>query len=222
MKKCLWRLLRKAALLLPVMALVSGCASGGAASNRGPANPEAAAEVEKFFLSFRQSLQAGKTEAVLDGLSIRTHDWLQDMRYAARTERLDRLRERPFFEILTVLALRIEQRRDPTFIPTPLSILEKAVLQSSPVRKSILMGGLGTFHVKGNSAELGFAKADKVPVFHFVNERGGWKLDLYRTFPLMLQGAESLARRRESDPIRQAVYLLENFGNVRVLADDLR
>ncbi len=209
------------ALLLVVTALLVGCAGGSASQRVAESDPEAAAAVEKFFLSFRQAVQAGNSEAVLQGLSTRTQEWLQDMRYSARAEKADRLRERPFFEVLTVVALRVEQRLNPAFIPTPMSILEKAVMHNSTVKSSILKGGLGNYHVFGNSAELGFAKADRVPVFHFVNERGGWKLDLYRTFPLILQGAESLARSKESDPIRQAVYLLEQFGGVRVRAEDL-
>jgi hypothetical protein len=102
------------------------------------------------------------------------------------------------------------------------AILDKLVIQSGPVRKSLLKTELGDSMVRGNTGELGLREAPHVPVFLFVREAGAWKFHLFKSMPLILQGAESLARQRNPTRLEQAVYILEKFGGRIVLAEDLK
>jgi hypothetical protein len=54
-----------------------------------------------------------------------------------------------------------------------------------------------------------------------MKEGGRWKFHLIKSLPLILQGAESLARQRKSERLDQAIYVIEQFGGRRVLPEDL-
>jgi hypothetical protein len=59
-------------------------------------------------------------------------------------------------------------------------------------------------------------------VFYFERDHGVWKFHLVKSLPLILQGAESLARQRKSTHLEQAILVLEQFGGKTVLAEDLK
>ena len=61
----------------------------------------------------------------------------------ARTESPQDLAARPFHEILSILALRVERRTSPGFDDRPVSILDKLVIQSWPIRKTLLKTEIG-------------------------------------------------------------------------------
>ena len=187
-----------------------------------PEDPAARKELDAFFLRFRQKIQAGQADSIPLYLSRESLNWLDDMRRASRTEAPKYLAERPFHEILSILALRVERRMNPAFDDRPVSILDKLVIQSWPVRKTLLKTELGESVVRGNTGEIGLREAPHVPVFFFVREGGGWKFHLFKSMPLILQGAESIARQRKPTHLEQAILILEQFGGRTVLAEDLK
>jgi hypothetical protein len=198
--------------------MVSACASS---EPLPPEDPSARKELDAFFLRFRQKVQENQADSIPLYLSRESLNWLDDIRRASRTEGPKSLAARPFHEILAILALRVERRMNPGFEDRPVSILDKLVVQNWPVRKTLLKTELGESRVRGNTGEIGLREAPNVPVFHFVKEGGAWKFHLFQSLPLILQGAESIARQRKSTHLEQAIFILERFGGRTVLAEDL-
>ena len=216
-----------AAVLFPILLLLPlglgpfGCAG---TSQEAPTSQDSIGrvELEGFFLRFRQKIQNGAPDSLVRDLSRESLRWLEDMRQAARTEPREYLQQRAFHEILCILALRVERRLDPSFDDRPAGLINRLVLQTVPVRKTFLKTELAPPRVRGAEGEIGLLEAPQVPVFHFIRENGLWKFHFARSMPLILQGAESFVRQRKSTHLEQAVFLLEQFGNRKVLAEDLR
>jgi hypothetical protein len=199
-------------------AALAGCA---ASEPLPPEDTAARKDLDAFFLRFRQKVQENQADSLPLYLSRESLNWIDDMRRASRTEPPAYLRERPFFEILAILALRLERRADPAFDDRPASLLDKLVVKSPPVRKSLIKTELGGSQVRGSTGTIGTREAPNVPVFQFAREEGGWKFHLAKSLPLILQGAESLARQRKRERLDQAIFVLEQFGGRRVLPEDL-
>lgn len=197
---------------------LAGC---GSSEPLPPEDPGARKDLDAFFLRFRQQVQANRADSLPLYLTRESLDWIDDIRRASRTEPVAYLQERPFFEILAILALRVERRLNPAFDDRPASLLDKLVVENGPVRKSLIKTELGESIVRGSTGTIGLREAPNVPVFHFMKEDGQWKFHLVRSLPLILQGAESLARQRKSTHLDQAVLILEQFGGQRVLPEDL-
>ena len=208
----------KYSLLFAFILTLSACAPSAPLP---PEDPAARKDLDAFFLRFRQKVQEGQADSLPRYLSRESLNWLDDIRRASRTEPPAYLKERPFHEILAILALRVERRLNPAFDDRPVSLLDKLVVQSWPVRKSLIKTELGESKVRGNSGEIGLREAPNVPVFHFTREGAQWKFHLVKSLPLILQGAESLARQRKSTRLEQAVFVLEQFGGRTVLVQDL-
>lgn len=199
------------------IAIIASCSS----APLPPEDPAARKDLDAFFLRFRQRVQADQADSLPLYLSRESLAWVDEIRRASRTEPVQYLRERPFHEILAILALRVERRMEPSFDDRPVALLDKLVVKSWPVRKSLIKTELGESRVRGNSGEIGLREAPNVPVFHFTRENGGWKFHLVKSLPLILQGAESLGRSRKPTRLEQAAFVLEQFGGRRVLAEDL-
>jgi len=197
---------------------LAGC---GSSEPLPPEDPAARKDLDAFFLRFRQQVQANRADSLPLYLTRESLDWIDDIRRASRTEPVAYLQERPFFEILAILALRVERRLNPAFDDRPASLLDKLVVENGPVRKSLIKSELGESIVRGSTGTIGLREAPNVPVFHFMKEDGQWKFHLVRSLPLILQGAESLARQRKSTHLDQAILILEQFGGQRVLPEDL-
>ncbi|MFC1584456.1 hypothetical protein ACFL5V_02795 [Fibrobacterota bacterium] len=178
-------------------------------------------QVSDFFLQVRLRIKSGDAEWLYHHMSRDTRDWFMDMRMASDTEPLRFLRDRPFFEILGILALRVEERIHPEFKKDPVSILRRTILEVPRVRKTFIRHRMGQFKVDRNRAEVGLAKAPNVPVFFFTLENEEWKFDLIRSLPLILLGAENIARQKRQDILEQAVFILEEAGGEKVLPEDL-
>lgn len=198
--------------------ILAGC---GDTAPPPPEDPAAGRELDAFFLRFRQKVQRNQADSLPYYLSRESLNWIDDMRRASRTEPPAYLAERPFFEILSILALRVERRENPAFDDRPVAILERLVVDSWPVRRSLLKTELGDGKVRGDLGEIGLREAPNVPVFRFEREDGAWKFHLVKSLPLILQGAESLARQRKSTHLEQAVLILEQYGGKQVLPEDL-
>ncbi len=212
-----FRLAMAAGAFAGLLAL-AGC---GSSEPLPPEDPGARKDLDAFFLRFRQQVQADRADSLPRYLTRESLDWIDDIRRASRTEPVAYLQERPFFEILAILALRVERRLNPAFDDRPASLLDKLVVENGPVRKSLIKTELGESIVRGSTGTIGLREAPNVPVFHFMKEDGQWKFHLVRSLPLILQGAESLARQRKSAHLDQAILVLEQFGGQRVLPEDL-
>ena len=198
-------------------ALLAACSS----APLPPEDPAARKDLDAFFLRFRQRVQADQADSLPLYLSRESLAWLNEIRRASRTEPVQYLRERPFHEILAILALRVERRMEPSFDDRPVALLDKLVVKNWAVRKSLIKTELGESRVRGNSGEIGLREAPNVPVFHFTRETAGWKFHLVKSLPLILQGAESIGRSRKPTRLEQAAFVLEQFGGRKVLAEDL-
>lgn len=211
-----------ALLLLVSAGGPSGCASSGSPGAFAARDSLAALDLDRFFLRFRQEIQSGPSDSLVPDLSRESLRWLEDIRQSSRTEPVERLAERPFHEILLILALRVERRLDPAFDDRNAGLLNRVLVQNPPVRRAFLKSELGPSMVRGDIGSVGLREVPKVPVFHFVREGGVWRFHLERSLPLILQGAESLARQRKSTRLEQAIWLLDQFGGRRVLPEDLK
>ena len=200
--------------------LLAGCGSGTLAPPVD--DPAARRQLSDAFLRFRQNVQEDRADSLAGGLSRDTRRWLDDMRYAARSEPLEFLKDRPFHEALCILALRVERRLNPGFDDKTPNLLRKLVIENAPVRKTLLKTELGEPRIRGDAGEIGLREAPNVPVFFFAKEDRAWKFHLVKSLPLILQGAESLARQRKPTRVEQAIYILETFGGKQVLPEDLR
>lgn len=208
------------ACLFPAL-LTSGCAGSAPPAPPSAADSLHSVELDAFFLRFRQKIQGGSADSLVPDLSRESIRWMEDIRRAARTEPPAFLKDRPFAEILCVLALRVQRRLDPAFDDRIPGLVDRLVMRAAPVRKAFLKSELGPARVRGGEGSIGLKEAPRVPVFHFTRENGLWRFHIARSLPLILQGAESLARQRKPTKLEQAVWLLEQFGGQRVLAEDL-
>jgi hypothetical protein len=186
-----------------------------------PEDPAARKDLDAFFLRFRQKVQEGRADSLPAYLSHESLNWIDDIRRASHTEPVAYLQDRPFFEILAILALRVEHRINPAFDDHPPSLLNMIVVQAGPVRRSLIKSELGESIVRGSTGTIGLREAPNVPVFNFIKEDGGWKFHLVKSLPLILQGAESLARQRKPTRLEQAILVLEQYAGQRVLPEDL-
>jgi hypothetical protein len=207
-------------LVAAVMALILLACAGS--EPLSPPDPAARVELDAFFLRFRQRVQDGQADSLPRYLSRESLNWIDDMRRASRSEAVAYLAARPFYEILSILALRVERRLNPGFDDRPVAILDRLVIQNWPVRKALIKTEIGESKVRGQVGEIGLREAPHVPVFYFIRESGGWKFHLIKSLPLILQGAESLARQRRPNHLEEAIFILEQFGNRKVLPEDLR
>jgi hypothetical protein len=208
----------KAILAAAALLVFWGC---GSSSPPTPEDPAVKNSLEQFFLQFRQQVQAGNPDSLVKGLSRETLFWLEDIRHAARTEAPRYLEARPFHEVLCVLALRVERRLNPSFDDRAPGLIQKLVVENHSVKRTLLKNDLGDPRVRGDEGEFGLREAPSVPVFFFMRENGAWKFNLVRSLPLILKGAESMARQRKPTRIEQAAFILGQFGNLEVVPEDL-
>jgi hypothetical protein len=201
--------------------LHQGCAGGPASGPATALDSLEAVEVDRFFLKFRQKIQAGQADSLPRDLSRESLRWMEDIRHASRTEPVDYLKDRPFHEILCILALRVERRLDPAFDDRPVGILDRILIANAPIKRAFLKSELAPAEVRGLEGGIGLREAPRVPVFLFSKEGGLWRFHLVRSLPLILQGAETLARQRKPTRLEQAIFLLDEFGRSRVLPEDL-
>lgn len=178
--------------------------------------------LDSLFLFIRQNIKLANAESVYKNLSSLSQEWFVNMRIAAQSEPVNFLITRPFFEILAILSLRVDQRHHPNLSDDPVSILQRTIINVSAIRKNFIKHPLGTFTVSSYRAEIGLKKTPQVPVFFFVKEHGLWKMDLIKTLPLILLGAEGIARNFKNEIIEQAIYIIETIGGTTVLPEDLR
>jgi hypothetical protein len=207
------------AILAPTQ---QGCAGSAGIESATAQDSLEALEVDRFFLKFRMKIQAGQADSLPRDLSRESLRWMEDIRHASRTEPAEYLRERPFHEILCILALRVERRLDPAFDDRPAGILDRILVGNAPVKRAFLKSELAPAEVRGLEGGIGLKEAPKVPVFLFSKEGGMWRFHLVRSMPLILQGAETLARQRKPTRLEQAIFLLDEFGRSRVLPEDLK
>jgi hypothetical protein len=208
-------------LAVPIF-VMTGCGSSVPAGPPSRVDSLEAIQVDAFFLRFRQKVQSGLADSLPPDLTRESIRWLEDMRQAARTEPVEYLQPRPFFEILCIMALRVERRLDPSFDDRAVGLLRRVIVGNDPVRRAFLKNELAPPLVRGEEASIGLREAPQVPVFRFAKEGGRWRFHLSRSLPLILQGAESLARQRKPTRLEQAIFLIETFGGRRVLPEDLR
>lgn len=209
------------ALCMPLVSGSSGCAGSAPQAPPSLSDSVHAVELDAFFLRFRQRIQAGAADSLVPDLSRESLRWMEDIRRAARAEPPAYLKDRSFADILCILALRVERRLDPAFDDRIPGLVDRLVLKAAPVRKAFLKSELGPAEVGGGEGAIGLKEAPRVPVFHFTRENGLWRFHIARSLPLILQGAESLARQRKPTKLEQAVWLLEQFGGRPVLMEDL-
>lgn len=200
--------------------VLAGC--GGTSAPAPPEDPAAHRELDAFFLAFRQRIQEGRADSLSRYLSRESLNWIDDIRRASRTEPPEYLKERPFHEIVCILALRVERRTNPGFDDRPAAMLDKLIIGNQPVRKTLLKTELAESRVYGDRGEIGLRQAPNVPVFQFGRENGLWKFHFHKSLHLILQGAESLARQRKPTHLEQAIWILGQYGGRPVLAEDLK
>ncbi len=190
-----------------------------------PITPEESArlseQMETLFRGIQHAIQRGDALFIFNSLSPDSKSWINNIRYAAQSEPYDYLDQRPFFELLSILALRQQERINQEFKFDPVSIISQLIINVPPVKKNFLKFPLADFRLNGSRGQVGLKKAPNTPVFFFTRVQNGWTLDLAKSLPIILLGAESLSRQKAKTPILQAVYILENFSGHKVLEEDL-
>ncbi|MBF0431878.1 MAG: hypothetical protein HQK83_11400 [Fibrobacteria bacterium] len=202
-----------------VIGILSGCVGSIAIT---PEQESADKKIlQTFFSDIRQAIRSNNAEVLYHSLSRGSTDWIDDIRYAVDSEPYNFLEGRAFYEILCILALRFEESKNPGQAMDPVSIIQRTIIQIGAIRKNFIKYPLGEFRISRFSAEIGLKKAPNVPVFFFEKENEVWKFDIVRSLPIILLGAESIARQKRNTPIKQAVFLLEKMAGRKIKPEEL-
>jgi len=203
------------------------CSCAGSSSQSNPASNASnisdsleLLQIEQSFLKLRQDLQEDRYDSVVVAFSRDTQHWLQEIARASRMDRLVEIRDKRFDEVLLIFALRVDRRLNPALDDRPAGLVSRFMLPGSPIRKSLLYSEFAAFSLQNQQGQLGLRSAPRVPVFYFKKEGNRWRLDLARSMPLIMQGAESISRPHGKEKVEQAIWLLRTWGGRQVEKED--
>jgi hypothetical protein len=161
-----------------------------------------------------------RTAYLREHLSEDSHEWLENMAEAASYETAEELEERPFFELLTVLGLRLLYRNQ------ELDNLDSgAVLRVLEGKYGLLRRAFGLSNVAAPWIEeelgeyygfQGMASSSRVAVFFYIWEDDVWKLDLAKMLPVVSRGIETVGLKQQWSPSETALFLLEKALEFKV------
>ena len=211
----------KSFLVIPIVTISLLCACSSAPPLTEENYKKEQNRLNQVLLNIRMGIKQNNAQLVYQYLSQHSKDWFLDMRNSANSEAIDYLKERPFYEVLCILALRLEVKLRPHTKLDPVSILKRVMIDMGPIKKSFIKYPLGDFHIQQFRAEIGLKKASNVPVFFFVLEDEQWRLNLVQSLPLLLLGAENFARQKYSETIQQSLYLLEKISREKFTPEEL-
>jgi len=215
--------------IVALMVLLFFCASAFAQPDTGSAEPvpkkglapgyqnpdEESLKFVFYFLRDR-SREKNKIDSVWLTLGEDSRSWVFEMTEAAQYESREDLEKRPFYEILTVLGVRLlDRNREIEFIDTT-EVLGVLVGKYGIMHRAFALKNLGPFWVEEELGEIygyrGMGDSPKVPVFffHWDREFERWNLDLRRMLPIISRGLETIALKQNWSPVKTALFLLEN------------
>lgn len=213
-------------------AILWGCSSGKTTIRYGSDQEEQWRQEEvrplkNFFEGFILDLKQGDADKVYRSLSQNSLDWLEEMMELAAREPTRSLSQRPFYEILTALHLRVQGKSHPSILDNPQFAMQKVLIENATIRKNFTQHAFAGYRIDRNRGEVGLQKAPSVPVFFFAKQvteqdnTTGWRLDLAQSIPILLLGAQKYAQQKRDTPLEQAIYILNNVVKTPITPTDL-
>lgn len=171
---------------------------------------------EEQFKRIQEFIRSGLADSLWEGLSQNSTRWIDRVVRESNHPDSNSLAKEPFYHVLAVVVLKLKKTEDPFFAPQGSQILEQLLLQVPSMRQSFISFPLGDFTQKGKTAEVGLKETPRTPVFFMVEEEGIWKLDLLKSLPLLLKGAENQAFKRHKEVIPQVFWILDKAWGKKV------
>src|SRR5690554_3451579 len=159
---------------------------------------------DEMLVVIQKNLEA---DSLLPCITEESKFWLEDLEYAALTETDIELEQRPFNELLAILAFRL-YLREHLFSTDQHRMLELILLKKGFFEMVISLP-LGPFEVKNDRGSLGLAKSPKVPVILFTWDDISWRMDIKNSLPLITKGLETIGVKKNWSNTTLALYLLE-------------
>jgi len=185
---------------------LAGCAAGSTA-NKTAEDPRMAALRQTFAQLIVAAGDGATPDSLKSLLTEKSLLWIEEIEGAAQSEPRSVVENRPFYEMMVILAYRILERdgrltgvyRDP--------LLYLAVGHSGWLRPLFALK-LGEPEIKGNRAMRGLAASPRVPVIFLQWEDSRWKFDLPATLAVAMRGWETIGIKKDWSMSKTALYLL--------------
>lgn len=153
-------------------------------------------------------------------MSEESREWFVQLEDAIRYESREDLEKRPFYEILTISAVRLLERNHELNRIDTLEILKTTMGKYGILARAFNLQNLGPIWVENESGEYfgyrGMKGAEKVPVYFFIWEEFAWKLDLPRMLPIVSRGLETIGRKSQWSQTETVIHLLKNTFSYQV------
>ena len=168
--------------------------------------------LDTFIFKLRNNIRKGNTDSLLPMLAPDARSWLREMIWLSRDANREDLADRPFYEVLFTLALRVKQRQNPGLHIDEAEALKLMFTHGGPAYKAVIRNEFGPPTIRGYQAKMGVSQAPHVPIFYFTREGEQWKFDLVKSLPLVVRELESVARNRRDHVVDQAIWVLKAAG----------
>lgn len=156
----------------------------------------------------RLSAETAPADSLLPLLTLGSRDWLDTLEQAAMNEPRERVEQRPFHEIMTLVTYRLLLREHQFAGITEHRMLRLATGKHGILQKVTSLK-LGPFEVKNDRGIRGLSSSPKVPVLVFAWDDRNWQLDLVETLPLVTRGMETIGVKKEWTSAETVLYILE-------------
>lgn len=188
-------------------------AETGAAAAKGTSyklqQEEKQAMLEKTFADLLAEVRKGESPRdLLPFITDTSEYWLDDLEYAAKTEKEEQLNARCFAEVYAILRYRIYEREHMWGDVTEYKMLS-LVLAQKGILERLTDLKLGPMKIKEDRGSVGLATSPEVPVLLFVWDDVKWEFDVKASMPLVTKGIESIGVKKNWNNTKLALYLLE-------------
>ncbi|MCL1967643.1 MAG: hypothetical protein FWF67_07140 [Fibromonadales bacterium] len=156
------------------------------------------------------SAKTSSPDSVLLLLTDDSRFWLENIERAALYEDASLVEQRPFHEILVIVAYRLMLRENvlseyPDYRMLRFALGEKGILRRAKDLK------LGPFEIKNDRGSRGLKESPKVPIMIFRWDEMRWKFDLPESMQLLTKGLATIGIKKDWSNSKTAIYLLDRY-----------
>jgi len=156
------------------------------------------------------SAKTSSPDSVLLLLTDDSRFWLENIERAALYEDASLVEQRPFHEVLVIVAYRLMLRENvlseyPDYRMLRFALGEKGILRRAKDLK------LGPFEIKNDRGSRGLQESPKVPIMIFRWDEMRWKFDLPESMQLLTKGLATIGVKKEWSNSKTAIYLLDRY-----------
>ncbi|MDR2555182.1 MAG: hypothetical protein LBC64_07105 [Fibromonadaceae bacterium] len=156
------------------------------------------------------SAKTSRPDSVLLLLTDDSRFWLENIERAALYEDAFLVDQRPFHEILVIVAYRLMLRENvlseyPDYRMLRFALGEKGILRRAKDLK------LGPFEIRNDRGSRGLKESPKVPIMIFRWDEMRWKFDLPESMQLLTKGLATIGVKKDWSSSKTAIYLLDKY-----------